>query len=191
MASKNKKFSFAVDKFTESINNFIDITKDPEFLRYIAHEIGRVAVRLAKENIKNADQKYEAHSEWTESMTQKFSKGARETKNLLDETGEMHDSIKIISSTVSYGRVIVDVGIKDPDRAKIAEILEYGAVFISNNGTLITIPKRPFLQPAVREAIDVAFSETNLPQMIDLAIQAKMAGKDWKKYFKEVRSILT
>lgn len=187
MASKNKKFSTSISNFVNQINNFIELPRDPEFIRYIAHEIAKIAVENAKNNIKNAEQLYEPHSVWTESMTERFSKGARQTNKLLYETGKMHDSIKILSSTVSYGKVIVEVGIKDPDVAKIAQVLEYGSVFTSKNGTLIRIPSRPFLHPAAREAIDIAFESTNLLDTINLAIKAKMAGKDWKKHFKEVK----
>lgn len=187
MASKNNKFSVSIAKFTDQINNFIELPRDPEFIRYIAHEVAKIAVELARENIKKADQVYEPHSKWTPSMTESFSKGARTTKNLLDETGKMHDSIKILSSTVSYGRVIVEVGIKDPEIAKIAQILEYGAMFTLENGTLIRIPSRPFLHTAARDALDVAFENSNLLRVINLAIEAKMLGKDWKKHFKEVK----
>lgn len=188
MPSRNSKFSVSIAKFTQQINNFAELPKDPEFIRYIAHEIAKITVELAKNNIKNADQLYQEHSIWTESMTERFSKGARKTKDVLYETGKMHDSIKILSSTVSYGKVVVEVGIKNPDIARIAQILEYGTVFSLKNGTIVRIPKRPFLHPAARESIDVAFESTNLLEVINLAIEAKMAGKDWKKHFKQVKA---
>lgn len=182
MALKNQKFTESVLKFVDSIESYQEIIEDPEFLRYVAHEIAKIAVREAKYNILmgGTNRGNRRHSENTPSMTRKFSRGIRETREVLNETGEMLKAVKIVSSIVSFGRVIVEVGIKDPNIARIAELNEFGGW----TSTDVYVPPRPFLMPAVKEAMELAFSITPLKKAIENAITAKMEGKDWRKAFK-------
>lgn len=185
MASKNNKFVKNIADFIDSIEAYKLIIEDPEFARYIAHEIAKVAVRKAKLNVINGGAgKRLAHSRNTERMTETYSKGTRQTLDVLYETGSLYNAIRIVASTVAFGRVIVEVGIKDPKLAKIAELNEFGDRV--SNAPIIDIPARPFLLPAVEEAAQLAFETTLLNKAIHDAVSAKMNGKDWRKAFRSV-----
>jgi hypothetical protein len=186
MASKNNKFIKNIVDFVDSIEAYKAIIEDPELARYIAHEIAKVAVREAKFNVLNGgtDKGRRRHSRNTEHMTETFSKGARQTRDVLYESGSLYNAIKIVASTVAFGRVIVEVGIKDPKLAKIAELNEFGDRI--SNSPIIDIPARPFLLPAVEEAAQLTFATTLLNKAIHDAVSAKMNGKDWRKAFRSV-----
>ena len=184
MASKTKKkgrltsglnaFIAAVEMLSEGIN-------DPSFKQYIANYIARDAIRRAQNNIYNGGNPTHPHSQYTPELTENLRGG--ETQAVLMETGKMAESIKIVVSTVYFGKVIVEIGINDLEVAKYAAVQEYGAI-VTKGPVHSIIEPRPFLTPAVQDAAYEAASDPKLKKIIDLAVTSMFNGEDWKKHFR-------
>lgn len=174
-------FIDAADMLAEGINN-------PEFERYIGNIIAEYAVRLAKENVWKGGNPSAPHSQYTPELTENLSNGERQTGSILMErdSGGLYDAIKITSSTVSMGKMHIDIGIIDEEIAKYALILEYGG---SPGGAVKpgSIPARPYLMPAIREAAYSALESPELQAAIMRALNAMSEGKNWRIHFQGVK----
>lgn len=152
-----------------------------EIAREAAEEIGELAVEYARENIETT-QNMEGHSEHTPSLTEKLSGGERQTENLLDETGEMKDSIRVEDAIFAPYGIIVELSVDVP----YAEYHEMGAnnITIPNQAGTFSIPARPFLKPAIIKAIKKSFASRNLESRIRKSLAAYVKKRKWRKHFK-------
>jgi phage gpG-like protein len=187
----NLRISGGMADFIDAAEMLADGISDREFQRYIADIIAHYAVKLAKENVWEGGNPNTQHAEDTPEITEKLSNGARETGSELMETGKLYESIKVASSTVSMGKVHVEVGVIDDAIAEYALIHEYGGnpggAIHGKNPNVGYIPARPFLTPAVREAAYSALENPILQNAINKALDAMAEGKDWRVHLRGVR----
>jgi phage gpG-like protein len=180
----NIKVSGGMADFIDSVDMLVDGVNDPEFKRYVANIIAEYAVRLAKENVWNGGNPPVPHSDVTPYLTEKLSDGQRSTGAELMETGELYEAIKVTASTVSFGKVHLEIGIIDDEIAKYALIHEYGG----NPGGAVKadIPARPYLIPAIREAAYSALENAELQKAINNALDAMSEGRDWRSQLRGI-----
>jgi phage gpG-like protein len=179
-SKKGKRFGGGLDDFLAAIEMLADGIEDPSFKQQIANYIARDAVKRAKENIYNGGNPTEPHSPDTPELTKKLRDG--KTEAVLMETGKMEESVKVLYSTVYMNKVMVEIGIDNPAVAKYAEVQEYGAVVLDPVQAII--PPRPFLRPAIQDAVYESVSDSDLKFIIEQAIKEMANGGDWKSWFK-------
>lgn len=149
----------------------------PEMLEIVADDIARKAVQYAKENIEN-QKNMEDHSEHTAKLTENLRNG--ETKNVLDESGMLKNSIYVVDRLFSSDSVVVVIGSYMP----YAGYHEEGfSTRIPRTNAIKNVPARPFMKPAVERAIKEAF-RYGLEERIRKALHANITKKNWKKFFK-------
>lgn len=176
-----EEFRLSLDMLSEGIN-------DPEFIKYIARIIGKLAVKKAKKNVENGGLGSDGLSEYTIEITRKLRKVDRDENNPpLNESGELLNSIKILNWTVSLGNVLLEIGVKDPDVVKYAETLEIGGTTGGAVGGKWGgyIPPRPYLIPALREAFYESL-DGRLEQYIINAMKIMQNGGNWRSYLNSV-----
>ena len=164
----NKRLSELMDRVIRSI---------PEAGDLIAEEISQKAVKYAKSNIETGAN-MDGHSEHTESLTKNLR--GEETKNVLNESGELKNSIHVVEKLFSRDSIIIVIG-SDVEYASYHE--EGFTTRIPISGKEYKVSARPFLKPAVEKAIKNSFS-FGLESRIRKALKAKASGKNWKKFFK-------
>jgi len=149
MASKKYKVS---ESLVDLVNGLYDLNKAmPEINRRMVQMIASEALDIARAKLEAGD--FTGHGEFTEELTHKLSKGARSTAWLMDETGALKKSLRTTVSTVSMGNIHVEIG----SDLVYAAILEYGGdVGGAVPGAII--PPRPYLKPAIEEAMYNAIS---------------------------------
>lgn len=157
----------------------------PEINRHAIAIIAKRAVEIAKDNIEKGGNPTEPHSEYTPELTEKLRGGT--TGDVLNETGKLKASIRITANTVAMGKVYVTIG----SELIYAAIHEYGGhpggavKGISSDGKTSLagyIPPRPYLRPAIQEAIFEAVDgdlDEKIARAYDLAVQKK----NWRKAF--------
>jgi phage gpG-like protein len=152
-----------------------------EIAREAAEEIGELSVEYAKQNIETT-QNMDGHSEHTPKLTENLSGGERSTGNLLDETGEMKNSIRLEDAIFTPYGIIVELSVDVP----YAEYHEMGAdnITIPNQSGTFSIPARPFLTPAMVKAIRKSFSNRNLESRIRKSLADYVKKRKWRKHFK-------
>lgn len=163
------------------LSGVINLNKQmPEINRYAIYLIAKRAVVIAKQNVEGGGNPGVPHSEWTEELTEKLRGGS--TAWELYETGHLKDSIRVMSNTVAMGRVYVEIG----SDVVYAAILEYGGHpggAVGKPGTdQGYIPPRPYLRPAIQEAIWEALG-SNLEGQICKAYELCVQQKPWKSAF--------
>jgi phage gpG-like protein len=180
----NIKVSGGMADFIDSVDMLVDGVNDPEFKRYVADIIAQYAVKLAKENVWNGGNPSVPHSKDTEYLTEKLSKGERTTQAVLMEDDDLYRAIKVTASTVSFGKVHLEIGVIDDEIAKYALIHEYGG----NPGGAVKadIPARPYLIPAIREAAYSALENAELQRAINNALDAMSEGRDWRSQLRGI-----
>jgi len=155
-----------------------------EIAKEAAEEIGELAVEYAKFNIET-NQDMEGHSEYTPKLTENLSGKARQTENVLDETGELKESVKLEETIMRVNGVTLVLSSDVP----YAEYHELGApnntVPSRGGGThSAPIPARPFMKPAILKAIKKSFSSRNLESRIRKSLADYVKGRKWKKHFR-------
>ena len=180
----NIKVSGGMADFIDSVDMLLDGVSDPEFKRYVADIIAQYAVRLAKENVWNGGNPSTPHSEITPYLTEKLSNGQRSTGAELIETGKLYEAIKVTASTVSFGKVHLEIGIIDEAISKYALIQEYGGD--PGGAVKARIPARPYLMPAIREAAYSALENVQLQNAINKALDAMSDGRDWRSQLRGI-----
>lgn len=180
----NIKVTGGMADFIDSVDMLLDGTQDPEFKRYVGNIIAKYAVRLAKENIWNGGNPSTPHSENTPYLTDLLSNGQRQTGTELLETGNLYEAIEVGASTVSFGKIHIEIGVIDEEISKYALLQEYGG----NPGGAVKarVPARPYLMPAIREAAYSALENTELQNAINKALDAMSKGQDWRIHLRGV-----
>lgn len=145
----------------------------PEINRAAAAEIAKRAVILAKEYVHRGgapESNYTLLSPNTPELTKKLRGVDRPMGFPLNEGGDLHDSIKIVMNTVAMGKIYVAIGSDEV----YAAAQEYGG----DTGGAVdgVIPPRPYLKPAVLNAIYESAGgslERRIAQAYELAIKKK------------------
>lgn len=155
-----------------------------EIAKEAAEEIGELAVEYAVFNIETTND-MEAHSEHTPKLTENLSGGSRQTGNVLDETGELKNSIKL-EDTIMLPDGIIIVLSSDVPYAEYHELGAPNSTIPSKDGGTHSapIPARPFMKPAIEKAIKKSFSSRNLESRIRKSLADYVKGRKWKKHFK-------
>lgn len=173
--------SSSLGGLTDLIQGLVNFNKQfPEINRSAIAKIARRAVELAKENIDKGGDPTQPWSFYTPEITKKLSKGKRESNEVLNENGKLRKSIRVTVNTVAFGKIYVEIG----SNLIYAAILEYGGNpggAVGDGGSIGFIPPRPYLRPAINQAIYEAadWIEADLARAYDLSIQ----GKSWKGIF--------
>ena len=183
----NLKVAGGMADFIDAADMLADGINNPEFSRYIGNIIAQYAVKLAKENVWNGGNPSVGHAPDTPELTSKLSKGTRTTGSVLLETGKLYEAIEITASTVSMGKMHIDVGIIDEEIGKYALIHEYGGHPGGAVGPGGYIPARPYLMPAIREAAYSALDSPELQSAIMNALDAMSNGRDWRIHFQGIK----
>jgi phage gpG-like protein len=152
----------------------------PEINRAAAGEIAKRAVVLAREYVRNGgspESNFAPLHKDTPDITKSLRGDDRGDGAPLNESGDLHDSIKVIANTVAMGKIYVSIGSDEV----YAAIQEFGG----DPGGAISpgvIPPRPFLRPAILNAIYESAGgslEKRIAQAYELAIKKKK----WKHLF--------
>lgn len=201
MARGRKKFRVpdGMQKMRDVVEMLNDGLNDPEFEKYIALFIARMAVKRIRRYIREGGKPTEPLAEATPELTQNLRNRKRGKARPLNDTRALYNSIRIISFNVSRGRFNVDVGITDPDVVEYAYLQEYGG---QPNGAVFSykknekgeftksltgyVPARPFLRPGMQDAMYEAF-DGKVQRILDRAIKAMADGKNWRKVFLEAK----
>lgn len=194
MARKKFKAVAGMQQIATAVELLNDGLNDPEFEKYIALVIARMAVKKVKRYIREGGNPTEPLSDVTRELTKNLRGRKRGGARPLNDSRALINSIKVISFTVSNGQIKVDVGINDPEIVKYAYLQEYGgqpdgAVKGFKNGerTLAGyVPDRPFLRPGLRDGMDEAF-DGRLNRLINRAIKEMVKGGNWRKVFTEAK----
>jgi phage gpG-like protein len=152
----------------------------PEINRAAANEIAKRAVVLARDYIRDGgapESNFTPIHEDTPDITKRLRGDDRGGGPPLNESGDLHDSIRVVLNTVAAGKIYVAIGSDEV----YAAIQEYGG---SPGGAISpgTIPPRPFLRPAILNAIYESVGgslEKRIAQAYELAIKKKK----WKHLF--------
>jgi hypothetical protein len=194
--ARRKKFrsSSGMEQITNVVDLLNDGLNDPEFEKYIALVVARIAVKKIKRYIREGGKPTEPLSDVTKELTKNLRNRVRGNARPLNDSRKLINSIKVISFTVSKGNFKVDVGIDDASVVEYAYLQEYGgqpngAVKGSKNGerTLAGyVPDRPFLRPGLRDAMDEAISG-KVTRILNRAIKAMVNGENWRKVFMEAK----
>lgn len=175
--------------FEDLLEGLINLDKAmPEINRLAIAIIAKDAVRIAKEKIKGGDFEPLAQppsdgsdfQSLTHELTSRIRGVERGDGPPLTESGKLRKSIRVTSNTVAMGKVHVTIG----SDLVYAAIHEYGGTTGGAVGGKWDgyIPPRPYLRPAIQEAIMNAISdgmEQRIANAYDLAVQKK----NWKKAF--------
>lgn len=167
-------------EFNKTISGLLDrvIASAPFIAEAAANEIAELAVEYAKENIETGRNMAD-HSEYTADLTEKLSGGARATNNVLDETGELKESIYVVEKLLSNDGVYIVIG-SNLDYAAYHE--EGFSARIPRLNQRKPVPARPFMRPAVERAIKSSL-RYGLESRIRKAFTAALSKKSWKKFF--------
>ncbi len=179
-------------KFQEGLGELIDgleilESELPEINRYAIATIADRAVEIARNKIEQGGDPSVGHSDDTDELTSKLSKGRRSTGSELNETGKLKNSIRITSNTIAMGKIHVNIG----SDLIYAHILEYGGFPFGAVGPPPAgfIPPRPYLRPAIQEAIWEALGsgfDKKIARAYELSLTSKKRKKgknEWKKAF--------
>lgn len=167
-------------EFNKTISNLLDrvIASAPFIAEAAASEIAELAIEYAKENIETG-RNMAAHSKYTPDLTEKLSGGTRNTNSVLEETGELKESIYVVEKLLSSDGIYIVIGSN----------LEYAAYHEEGFTSIIprinkskTVPARPFMRPAVERAVKSSL-RYGLESRIRKAFTAAMSKKSWKKFF--------
>lgn len=149
----------------------------PEINRAAVALIARRALKIAQDKLNHGDSSWADHSEYTEELTKKLRGG--DTKWVMNEDGDLAKSLRITMNTVAMGQIHVEIG----SDLVYAAILEYGGHPFGAVGPPQTgfIPPRPYLRPAIEEAIyehcdDI---EGKLARAYEIALE----GGNWRGVF--------
>lgn len=181
-------------KYTEDLLDFVDglnvLTSEfPEIGRHMINLIAHEALKIAKENViaGGVDPATNSkHSKYTEELTEKLRKGVTGTP--LVESGNLLDSLTVSTNAVAYGRIYVEIS----SDMVYARILEFGGHPMGavqptdSNPSAGAIPPRPYLRPAIMEAIGKAYAsglEARYSKACEMCVMSKKRkkGKNWWK----------
>lgn len=197
MARGRSKFRMddGIQKMRNAVELLNDGLNDPEFEKYIAYVIAKLAVKKIKRYIREGGKPFEPLSEDTPELTKKLRGRKRGNARPLNDTRALYNSIKVISFNVTSKGFNVDVGITDPDVIPYAFLQEYGghpggAVFSykKNEKGVYTkslagyVPPRSFLRPGMNDAMYEAF-DGKIGRLINRAVKVMVEGGNWRKVF--------
>lgn len=201
MARGRKKFRVpeGMQKMRDVVELLNDGLNDPEFEKYIALVIARMAIKKIRRYIREGGKPTEPLAEATPELTKKLRNRRRGSARPLNDTRALYNSIKVISFTVSRGRFSVDVGITDHSIIDYAYLQEYGGhpggavrgSMRQEDGTYVPtlagyVPPRPFLRPGLDDAMYEAF-DGKIQRLINKAVKAMVDGKNWRTVFLEAK----
>jgi phage gpG-like protein len=173
--SGSKEFNKKMRELMERVERAI-----PDLADMIGSEIGKAAVEYAKENIELGRDMAD-HSEHTPELTEKLSRGTRQTQSVLEESGRLKESIFLVDRIVTIDGVIIVLGSNVPYAAIHEE--GFSGVVIPNIKKLKSIPARPFMKPGIERAIREAF-RYGLEDRVRKSLSAAASKRNWKKFFK-------
>lgn len=156
------------------------ITNAPFIIDAAASEIAELAIECIKENIELGNNMAE-HSEHTPELTQNLSGKARGVGSILEETGELKNSVYVVDKLLSRDGVYIVIGSDLPYAAYHEEGL-LNKVKIPGVKGAKSIPARPFIRPGMEKAVKKAF-RYGLESRIRKAFKAALSKKSWKKFF--------
>jgi len=175
------KYKVSVGGIEDLISGLYNLqTQFPEINRAAIAEIAKRAVVLAREYIRNGgapESNFEPLSEHTPELTLKLRGVDRGSGPPLNESGDLHDSIRITINTVAMGNIYVAIGSDEV----YAAVQEFGG----DTGGAVNgvIPPRPYLRPAILNAIYESAGGT-LEKRIAQAYELAIKKKKWKHLFK-------